>query len=113
MATVSPIAWKVHALVSRAFRFCSNDQHLKNEIKHLKKVFKDINGYTDWTIEQFIENVKNQNGMTRSTQILTNTEENEHLLMLPYKRKARTISYIKVVHLMTYRSVIRIEKNLR
>ena len=31
--------------------------------------------------------MKNQNEMTRSTQVTTNTEENQHLLMLPYKGK--------------------------
>ena len=66
---------------------CSNDQHLQKEIKHLKKVFRDFNGYSNWIIEQTIEKVKNQNEMTRSTQVTTNTEENEHLLMLPYKGK--------------------------
>ena len=62
-------------------------QTLGNKIKHLKKVFRDINGYRNWVIEQTIEKVKNQNEMTRSTQVITNTEENEHLLMLPYKGK--------------------------
>ena len=75
------------ALVLRVFRVCSNDQHLENEIKHLKKVFRDINGYPNWVIEQTIEKVKNQNEMTQSTQVTTNTEENEHLLMLPYEGK--------------------------
>ena len=86
----SPTTWKrgtLQTLVSRAFRVCSNDKHLENEIKHLKKVFREINGYPNWVIEQTIENVKNQNEMTRSTQVITNTEENEHLLMLPYKGK--------------------------
>ena len=38
--------------------------------------------------------MKNQNEMTRSTQVTTNTEENEHLLMLLYKGKVgeKTIS---------------------
>ena len=66
---------------------CFNDQHLQKEIKHLTKVFRDINGYSNWIIEQTNEKVKNQNEMTRSTQVTTNTEENEHLLMLPYKGK--------------------------
>ena len=66
---------------------CSNEQHLQNEIKHLKKVFRDINGYSNWIIKQTIEKVKNQNEMTRSNQVTTNTEENEHLLMLPYEGK--------------------------
>ena len=42
-------------------------------------------------IEQTIENVKNQDEMTQSIQVTTNTEENEHLLMLPYKGKAGEI----------------------
>ena len=66
---------------------CSNDQHMQNEIKHLKKVFRDINGHPYWVIKQTIEKVKNQNEMTQSTNVTTNTEENEHLLMLPYKGK--------------------------
>ena len=66
---------------------CSNYKHLENKIKHLKKKFGDINGYPNWVIEQTIEKVKNQNKMTRSTQVITNAEENEHLLMLPYKGK--------------------------
>ena len=86
----SPTTWKrgsLQTLVSRAFKVCSNDQLLENEIKQFKKVISDINGYPNWIIEQTIEKVKNQNEMTRSTQVTTNTEENEHLLMLPYKGK--------------------------
>ena len=74
-------------LVSRAFKVCPEGQHLQNEIKHLKKVFRDISGYPYWIIEQTIEKVKNQNEMTRSTLVTTNTEENEYLLMLPCKGK--------------------------
>ena len=86
----SPTTWKrgtLQTLFSRAFKVCSNNQHLQNEIKHLKKVFRDINGYPNWIIEQTIDKVKNQNKMTWSTQVTTNAEETEHLLMLPYKGK--------------------------
>ena len=86
----SPTTWRrgmLQTLVSRAFKVCSNNQHLQNEIKHLKKVFRDINGYPNWIIEQTIDKVKNQNKMTWSTQVTTNAEETEHLLMLPYKGK--------------------------
>ena len=72
----SPTTWKrgmLQTLVSRAFKVCSNDQHLQNEIKHLKKVFRDINGYSNWIIKQTIEKVKNRNEMPRSTQVTTNT----------------------------------------
>ena len=64
----SPTTWKrgtLQTLVSRAFKVWSNDQHLQNEIKHLKKVFRDINGYPNWIIEQTIKKEKSQNEMTR------------------------------------------------
>ena len=51
----SPSTWNrgtLETLVSRDFKVCSNDQHLQNEIKQLKKVFRDINGYPNWIIEQ-------------------------------------------------------------
>ena len=50
-------------------------------------MLRDINGYPNWVIEQTIEKVNNQNKMTRSTQVTTNTEENEHMPMLPYEGK--------------------------
>ena len=66
---------------------CSNDQHLQNELKHPKKVFRDINGYSNWIIEEAIEKVKNLNEIPWSAQVKTKTEKNEHLLMLPYQGK--------------------------
>ena len=50
-------------------------------------MFRHISGYPNWIIEQTTEKVKNQNEMPRPTQLKANTEENEHLLMLPYKSK--------------------------
>ena len=50
-------------------------------------MFRDINDYLNWIIEQTIEKVKNLNEMPQSTQVTTNTEKNEHLLMLHYKGK--------------------------
>ena len=57
------------------------------KLNTLRKCLGDINGYPNWVIEQTIENVKNQNKMARSTQLITNTEENEHLLMFSIKVK--------------------------
>ena len=74
-------------LVSGAFKVCSNNQNLRNEIKHLKKMYRNINGYPNMIIEQTIEKVKNQNEMPQSTQVTTNTEEKKHLLMSPYNGK--------------------------
>ena len=44
-------------------------------------MFRDINGYPNWVIEQTIEKVKNQNEIARSIQVITKTEENEHLVI--------------------------------
>ena len=57
------------------------------KLNNLRKCLRDINSYPNWIIQQTIEKVKNQNEMPWSTQVTTNTEENEHLLMLPYKGK--------------------------
>ena len=55
---------------------CFNNQHLENELKHLKKVFRDINGYPNRIIEQTIEPLKNINQMPQSTQVTTNNGKN-------------------------------------
>ena len=89
--SISPATWKrgtLQTLVSRAFKVCSNDQQIKNEIKHLKKkVFRDIKDYPNCTKEQPFEKDKNENEMVQPTQVTTNSKENEHLLILPYKGK--------------------------
>ena len=63
-------------------------------------MFRDINGYPNWVIEQTIEKVKNQNEMVQSTLETINTEENEHLLMLPYKGKVTKVfsKHFKICH---------------
>ena len=53
-----------------------------------KKVFRDVNGYPNWTIEQTIEKMKTQNKMARPTQVTINTAENKRLLMQLYKGRA-------------------------
>ena len=40
-------------------------------------MFRDINDYPNWIIEQTIEKVKNLNQMPRSIQVTTNTEKKE------------------------------------
>ena len=54
----SQTTWKREALQtldSGAFKVCSNGQHLQNEIKHLKKVLRDIHSDPNWITEQTIE----------------------------------------------------------
>ena len=38
-------------------------------------MFRDINDYLNWIIEQTIEKVKNLSEMPQSTQVTTNTEK--------------------------------------
>ena len=95
----------LQTLVSRAFKVCCNDQDLKKEIEHINNRLRDINGYPGWIIEQTNEKVKNQNKMTRPTQITFNNEENEHSLMLHYKEKAgetRTKVFTEICHTNKY-----------
>ena len=88
---------------------CSNDQHLQNETKHLNKVFRDIIQVVQRRyplfrdiIQDIIQDIvllskldnrtnywksEKSKWNDRSTQVTTSTEENEHLLMLPYKVK--------------------------
>ena len=56
------------------YLYCFDDQHLQNEIKHLKKVFRDINDYPNSIIKQTIEKLKNQNEMAQSAQVTASTE---------------------------------------
>ena len=59
--SLPPTTWKqgmLQILVSRAFKVCYSDQHSKKEIKHLKKVLRDTNGYPNWVIERTIDKSK-------------------------------------------------------
>ena len=83
-----------------------NDQHLKNEIKHLKKVLRYINGYPNWIIQQAIEKAKNQKKMARPAQVTSNNEEKKHLLMLLYKKKTGEIR-LKSLEKLSYQQISR------
>ena len=71
---------------------------MTNTYKMKLNTSRDINGYPNWIIEQTIEKVKNQNEMTWSTQLTTNTEENEHLLMLLCKGKVGETTLVFTEH---------------
>lgn len=53
------------------FDVCSNNLHLKSELVHIKKVFREINGYPNWAIEQIIKKVISQNKIRKPTQTTT------------------------------------------
>ena len=57
----APKTWKtgtLKGLIRRAFVICSTEQFRNNEIKHLKKVFKERNGYPSRVIYECIEDVR-------------------------------------------------------
>ena len=97
---------------------CCNDQDFKKEIKHINRL-KDINGYPNWIVEKTNKKVKNQNKMTRPTQVTSNNEENKHFVTLPSKEKAgetgtkvfTEICHINKYHVQSY--LHRIEVSLK
>ena len=55
----APSSWKgstLKTLIMRAYTISSNDSYLKLELKYLRKVFHERNGYPQW----FITKVKNE-----------------------------------------------------
>ena len=48
----APLSWKKGTIKTLLHRLhiCSTTEHKIKKIKHLRKVFKEINGYPDWLI---------------------------------------------------------------
>jgi hypothetical protein len=71
----APKTWKtgtLKGLVRRAFTICSTEQFRNKEIDHLKKVFKERNGYPSRVIYECIEEVRRKIEQENDT-----TNENE------------------------------------
>ena len=60
------VVWKLgplRDLIKRAITICSTPDAIKKEIKHLKKVFCEINQYPDNVVDNIIDNeIKKRNG---------------------------------------------------
>ena len=57
----TPISWKrvtLKTLVGRAYLICSTPSPLKKELTHIRIVFRNINGYHFWMINQVFKQVK-------------------------------------------------------
>ena len=66
----SPQVWKIgtlKGLLKRAYTICSDDNKIKNEIDHLRKVFIRINQYPKKVVESVIKNVKETSNGTPIT----------------------------------------------
>jgi len=91
----APLKWKrgtLRTLLLRAYTNCSCQEYLELEINHIKHVFKDINGYPYWIIEQELEKIRNQNQNSinnngQSTEPQTDRIKLKETLMLPYRGK--------------------------
>ena len=60
----APVNWKrgtIKTLIKRPYTICSNDIILKKEIDHIREVFKNVNGYSTWVIDDVIKKYKEEN----------------------------------------------------
>ena len=57
----APLQWKhstLKTLVYRSYIFCSNEKHLHSELKYLRKIFHQNNGYPHWFIDRIFDKVQ-------------------------------------------------------
>ena len=57
----APVSWKtgtLKGLIRRAFVICSTDESREKEISHLKRIFKELNGYPSQIIHDCIQEVQ-------------------------------------------------------
>ena len=60
----APKQWKIGTLsgmIRRAYEICSNEDELKKELTHLKKVFTVTNGYPQYLVSSVMEKTKKNN----------------------------------------------------
>ena len=71
--------WKwgeLKTLVRRAYETCSTDQYLRDELKHIRGTFNEINNYPLWVKQAYQCNISQDNN---------NKDQKQHLLVSPYK----------------------------
>ena len=99
----TPISWKrgtLKILVERAYLICSTPRLLEKEPTHIRTVFRNINGYPNWIINQVFEQVKvkqrdpvtnsnvsnkNEAMQTCNQTIVENNDDKKYLFMKPYQ----------------------------
>ena len=77
-------------LLLGAHTTCSNKELLEQEVKQLKHVFIEINGFSLWVGSQVISRVEDELSTTQINQSIVNPELSnvkQHQLILPYKGK--------------------------
>ena len=87
----APIKWKrgtLRTLLLRAHTICSNENHLKTELKHLHKAFIETNGYPEWIYKQVYQKIKADKERINNEDVtpeIVNNEIVETRIMLPYQ----------------------------
>ena len=70
----------------RAYETCSTDEYLRDELKHIRSTFNEINNYPHWVISKVFKEIKNKQAYQRNISKDNNDEnQKQHLLVLPHK----------------------------
>ena len=62
---------------------CSSDEYLKEQLEHIRTVFKDRNNYPLWVINKVIDDAKNVPSANEND---SSSTDETHRLMLPHQR---------------------------
>ena len=86
----APSSWKrntLKTLIMRTYTISSNDSYLKLELKYLRKVFHERNGYPHWFMTKVMNEVKRSNIPSEHFQGIDENENgvtSKRTLILPY-----------------------------
>ena len=76
----APRTWKIgtlHGLIQRAFTICSETEEREKEIRFLKKIFSEVNGYPLKVIDNTIQKVRRKNEGTQDNVHVVETTEDD------------------------------------
>ena len=101
------LQWKhstLKSLVYRSYIVCSNEKHLHSELKYLRKVFHQNNGYPHWFINRVFDKVQNDFTRQQTVDPLPDTavfnNVRKQTLLLPYAaQNGRTLVKSLKTHL--------------
>ena len=84
----APKSWKWETLKTLVrYINCSTEKHLKEELKHIRKTFNEINNYPHWVITKVFKEIKEMTPSEKEIQVKEdeNTSIKNHILVLPYQ----------------------------
>ena len=86
----APKSWKwgtLKTLMRRTHIKCATEKHLKEEFKHNRQTFNEIDNYPHWVITKVFKEIKDMTPPGKEIQVREdeNTSIKYHLLALPYQ----------------------------